>query len=36
MCGIAYAATVHSTAPAARAEAARRYLTALLEGAYVR
>ncbi|MEV6028033.1 TetR/AcrR family transcriptional regulator [Streptomyces sp. NPDC052036] len=31
MCGIAYAAQVHST-PAARAETARRYLTALLEG----
>ncbi|MFF4961653.1 TetR/AcrR family transcriptional regulator [Streptomyces sp. NPDC001222] len=31
MCGIAYAAQVHS-APAARAETARRYLTALLGG----
>ncbi|MDT0466617.1 TetR/AcrR family transcriptional regulator [Streptomyces gibsoniae] len=31
MCGIAYAAQMHS-APAARSETARRYLTALLEG----
>ncbi|MEV6112250.1 TetR/AcrR family transcriptional regulator [Streptomyces sp. NPDC052109] len=35
MCGIAYAANVHG-APATRAETARRYLTALLEGLYVR
>lgn len=34
MCGIAYAANVH-TAPAARAETARRYLAALLEGVLV-
>lgn len=32
MCGIAYAAQVHSGAPADRATAARRYLTTLLEG----
>lgn len=32
MCGIAYAATVHGGAGAARADTARRYLTALLEG----
>lgn len=32
MCGIAYAAKVHSSVPAARTEAAHRYLTALLEG----
>ncbi|WP_405020519.1 TetR/AcrR family transcriptional regulator [Kitasatospora sp. NBC_00070] len=31
MCGVAYAATVHST-PATRVETARRYLTVLLEG----
>ncbi|MFE7777135.1 TetR/AcrR family transcriptional regulator [Streptomyces sp. NPDC057445] len=31
MCGIAYAANVHSV-PATRVETARRYLTALLEG----
>ncbi|MEU6217508.1 TetR family transcriptional regulator [Streptomyces sp. NPDC047022] len=35
MCGVAFAANVHS-APAARAETARRYLNALLEGLYVR
>ncbi|WP_055495378.1 TetR/AcrR family transcriptional regulator [Streptomyces sp. TP-A0356] len=35
MCGIAYAANVHS-APATRMETARRYLTALLEGMYLR
>ncbi|KUN08340.1 TetR family transcriptional regulator [Streptomyces yokosukanensis] len=35
MCGVAYAATVHG-APATRVETARRYLTALLEGLYVR
>lgn len=35
MCGIAYAANVHS-APAARVETARRYLTALLDGVYLR
>ncbi|GGU29702.1 TetR/AcrR family transcriptional regulator [Streptomyces violascens] len=34
MCGIAYAANVHST-PATRIETARRYLTTLLEGVYV-
>ncbi|MER5929252.1 TetR/AcrR family transcriptional regulator [Streptomyces sp. NPDC002054] len=33
MCGIAYAANVHSS-PAARTETARRYLIALLEGLY--
>ncbi|MEZ0092296.1 TetR/AcrR family transcriptional regulator [Streptacidiphilus sp. EB129] len=32
MCGIAHAATVHSDTPAARSDAAHRYLTALLEG----
>lgn len=32
MCGIAYAANVHSSVPAARTDAAHRYLTALLEG----
>jgi AcrR family transcriptional regulator len=35
MCGIAYAANVHGT-PAARVETARRYLTSLLDGLYVR
>ncbi|MGW2562479.1 TetR/AcrR family transcriptional regulator [Streptomyces sp. NPDC001514] len=35
MCGIAYAANVHSV-PAARIETARRYLTALLEGLCIR
>ncbi|WP_405576712.1 TetR/AcrR family transcriptional regulator [Streptomyces sp. NBC_01092] len=35
MCGIAFAASVHGS-PAARVETARRYLTALLEGLYVR
>ncbi|MFE6847685.1 TetR/AcrR family transcriptional regulator [Streptomyces sp. NPDC057686] len=32
MCGIAYAAQVHGGTPTERTEAARRYLTALLEG----
>ena len=32
MCGIAYAANVHSSVPAVRTDAAHRYLTALLEG----
>lgn len=32
MCGIAYAASVHGGDPAVRADTARRYLTALLEG----
>ncbi|MDT9687200.1 helix-turn-helix domain-containing protein [Streptomyces sp. P9(2023)] len=35
MCGVAYAANVHS-APAARTETARRYLTTLLEGVRAR
>ncbi|MFI9644691.1 TetR/AcrR family transcriptional regulator [Streptomyces sp. NPDC052040] len=35
MCGVAYAASVHS-APAARVETAHRYLTALLEGVRIR
>ncbi|GAA3043244.1 TetR/AcrR family transcriptional regulator [Streptomyces glomeratus] len=35
MCGVAYAANVHS-APDDRIETARRYLTALLEGLYIR
>ncbi|AZQ32438.1 TetR/AcrR family transcriptional regulator [Streptomyces cyaneochromogenes] len=35
MCGIAYAANVHSV-PAARVETAHRYLTALLEGLCIR
>ncbi|WP_327251475.1 TetR/AcrR family transcriptional regulator [Streptomyces sp. NBC_01244] len=33
MCGVAYAANVHSV-PATRVDTARRYLTALLEGLY--
>lgn len=35
MCGIAYAANVHGD-PASRIATARRYLTALLEGLYIR
>ncbi|MFE5812722.1 TetR/AcrR family transcriptional regulator [Streptomyces sp. NPDC056479] len=35
MCGVAFAAQVHGE-PEARVETARRYLTALLEGLYIR